>query len=266
MSTAAGRVDNRAARSKEDRGSARFRLIREGHELRIVISRPERRNALDPDSMVEMARVIGDAHTDPDIRVIVLTGAGTAFCAGGDLVAVVGQPPETVMEAANALIWAVVASPIPVVAAVNGPAIGYGVALACAADLVYAAREAHFAMPFTSLGLMPDGGSSALVAATVGRARAAELALLGEPISAAEAQAIGLVARAVPGADLDAHVQAVVERLSARPRRAIELTKQALTAASLSAFEDTLDRERSGQGELLATADFAAARVASAGT
>lgn len=266
MSTAAGRLDHCADRSEEDGGSAGFRLTREGHVLRVVISRPERRNALDPNSMVDMARAIGVAHTDPDIRVIVLTGAGTAFCAGGDLVAVAGQPPETVMEAANALIRAVVSSPIPVVAAVNGPAIGYGVALACAADLTYAAREAHFVMPFTSLGLMPDGGSSALVAATVGRARAAELALLGRAVYGAEAQAIGLVARAVPGADLEAHVQAVADWLSARPRRAIELTKQALTAASLSAFEDTLAREGRGQRELLATADFVAARVASAGT
>lgn len=146
---------------------------------------------------------------------------------------------------------------MPVVAAVNGPAAGVGVSIALSADLTYAAESAYFLLAFVGIGLMPDGGASLLVPASIGRAKAAELALLGDRVSAADADRVGLVTRTVPDAELAAHAGAVAARLASGPRRALELTKRALNAATLESLDRVLDREKAGQIELLASADFA---------
>ncbi len=161
------------------------------------------------------------------------------------------------MDAANRVIRGIVSAPVPVIAAVNGPAVGYGVALACAADLTYAAESAYFLLSFTSIGLMPDGGATALVAAAIGRARATELALLGQRLSATDAAQTGLVARILPDDQLAAHVEAVAGTLGAGPRRALELTRRALAASTLGHLDHALERERAGQIELIGTPDFA---------
>ncbi|MBM4504564.1 enoyl-CoA hydratase, partial [Rhodococcus hoagii] len=161
------------------------------------------------------------------------------------------------MDVANEVIRAIVEVPVPVVAAVNGPAAGVGVSIALAADLTYAAESAYFLLAFVGVGLMPDGGSSVLVSASIGRAKAAELALLGERLSAAEADSSGLVSRTLPDGDLLDHARDVAGRLAAGPRRALELTKRALAAATLAALDDALEREKIGQAELLASPDFA---------
>lgn len=161
------------------------------------------------------------------------------------------------MDVANDATRAIVEVPVPVVAAVNGPAAGIGVSLALAADLTYAAESAYFLLAFVGIGLMPDGGSSLLVPAAVGRAKAAEMALLGERVSAADADRIGLVSRTVPDGDLAAHARAVAARLASGPRRALELTKRSLNAATVAALDGALESEKAGQAELLASADFA---------
>lgn len=123
-------------------------------------------------------------------------------------------------------------------------------------------RAPIFRLSFVNMGLMPDGGASLLVPAAVGRARAAEMALLGERVSAADADRFGLVARTLPDAQFAAHVADVAARTATKPRRAFELTKRALHATTLGLLDDALAREKSGQTELLASADFAEAAMA----
>ncbi len=189
--------------------------------LRLTINRPKRMNALDLVTMGALGEAVIAAGADERVRTIVLTGEGTAFCTGADLAAAGANPadPNVVMDTANSLIRAIVDSPVPVIAAVNGPAAGVGVSIAVAADLTYAAESAYFLLAFVNIGLMPDGGSSMLIPAAIGRARAAEMALLGERLSAADADRFGLVARTLPDGGLAAHVDAVAARTASGPRR-----------------------------------------------
>ncbi|WP_395705086.1 enoyl-CoA hydratase [Rhodococcus ruber] len=232
--------------------------------LRLTIDRPKRMNAVDLPTMRALGAALDEAGPDPRVRTVVLTGAGTAFCTGADLAAAATNPadPTEVMDVANAVIRSIATVPVPVIAAVNGPAAGVGVSMAVAADLTYAAESAYFLLSFVNMGLMPDGGASLLVPAAVGRARAAEMALLGERVSAADADRFGLVARTLPDAQFAAHVADVAARTATKPRRAFELTKRALHATTLGLLDDALAREKSGQTELPASADFAEAAMA----
>lgn len=224
--------------------------------LQITLDRPERLNALGLDELALLDSALASAESS-GTRAIVLTGEGRAFCSGADLSAVTDADPGAVMDAANAVIRRIVSAPVPVIAAVNGPAVGFGVALACAADLTYATESAYFLLSFTSVGLMPDGGSTALLAASIGRARAAELALLGQRLSAADAAAAGLAAKVLPDGDLAAHTDGVARQLVRGPKRALELTRRALAAATLGNLDGALEGERAGQIELIGSSDFA---------
>lgn len=232
--------------------------------LRLTINRPKRMNAIDLATMGALRDAIRAAGDDEQVRAIVLTGEGAAFSTGADLAASAENPatPDVIMDTANDLIRSIVEVPVPVIAAVNGPAAGVGVSIAVAADLTYAAESAYFLLAFVNIGLMPDGGASLLIPAAIGRARAAEMALLGERLSAADADRFGLVARTLPDAELAAHVDAIAARVAAGPRRAQELTKKALHKASLSLFEESLEIEKVGQIELLGSADFAEGAMA----
>jgi len=236
--------------------STAIRTVLAGRVLHITIDWPDRMNSVGVDELIALDTAIRGAES-AGARAIVLTGAGRAFCTGADLTAVRGEAPEVMMAAANRVIRGIVSAPVPVIAAVNGPAVGYGVALACAADLTYAAESAYFLLSFTSIGLMPDGGATALLAAAIGRARATELALLGQRLSATDAAQAGLVARTLPDDQLAAHVEAVAARLGTGPRQALELTRRALAAATLGHLDGAFERERVGQIELFATPDFA---------
>jgi len=189
-----------------------------GCGLHITIDRPARMKALGVDNLGALDTAIRGAEA-AGARVIVLTGAGRAFCTGADLTTVSDNATEVTMDAANQVIRAIVSSPVPVIAAVNGPAVGYGVALVCPADLTYGADSAYFLLSFNNIGLMPDGGATALVAAAIGRARATALALLGQRLSATDAARAGLVTRILPDDQVAAHVEAVAEVLGAGPPR-----------------------------------------------
>lgn len=205
----------------------------------------------------EMLDIASEAvEQAPDTaRVIVLTGAGRGFSTGARLDGPIsGTEP---MDRANRLIRAVVSSPVPVVAAVNGPAAGFGCSVALAADVAVAAESAYFLLPFTSIGLMPDGGATAVVAASIGRARASAMALLGERLPSVDAAAAGLIHRAVADDDFPAEVGRVVDRLARGASVAYRSTKQAIVAATLPHLDDALDRERDLQVRLFDTADFA---------
>ena len=227
--------------------------------LWITLDRPDVHNALDDELSVALAETVERAAADDRVRVVVLTGVGVAFSAGADIS---GEDAHerfdaTTMDRANRIIRAITGLAKPVVAAVNGVAAGVGCSAALAADLAIAKESAAFLLPFAQIGLMPDGGSTATVAASVGRARAMRMALLAEPLTAREAHAAGLIAAVVPDDEFEAEVARVVRRLAGGPPLAFAATKRAVNAATLAALEGALERERSGQTVLLRTADFA---------
>jgi enoyl-CoA hydratase len=162
---------------------------------------------------------------------------------------------ETLIQA-NRAVRAIVNLPRPVVAVVQGPTAGVGVSLALACDLVIASEKAFFLLAFTKIGLMPDGGASALVAASIGRARAMKMALLAERLPAADALAAGLVSAVYPAPDLESEATKVIERLLAGPAVAYAKTKQAVNGATLPELDAALARETAGQHILLSSHDL----------
>ncbi|WP_307828105.1 enoyl-CoA hydratase-related protein [Nocardioides sp. SYSU D00038] len=228
-----------------------------GPALWITLRRPEVLNALDERMVQAVAEALESARGDAEVRVVVLTGTGAAFSAGADLTTLrlAQQHPVETMDAANRVVRTVVGLDKPVLAAVNGVAAGVACSAALAADLVVAAESASFLLPFTRLGLMTDGGSSATVAAAIGRPRAMRLALLGEPLPAPEALAAGLITHVAPDPDLPALVDRLVTRLAAGPALAQSAIKKAINAATLPHLEDALAREHSGQRALFTTHD-----------
>lgn len=239
-----------------------FSAVQDGRVLRITITNPKRKNAIDYDTMVGLGDIVRAASANKSVRVIVLTGVGGDFCTGADLAAAPaatarGITGEMTMDAANAMIKAIVDSPLPVIARVKGAAAGVGAAFALAADLSYFSEDAYLLLAFINIGLMPDGGAAALVAAAAGRPLAAEMALLGERLPAAKAKEYGLITGVLSDEELDAKVEAAVAKLANGPRRATELTKRALNEAALASLDGALAAEKVGQSELLESADFA---------
>jgi enoyl-CoA hydratase len=227
--------------------------------LWLTFNRPDRLNALSGEMSDRLAEELEGAAARDDVRVVVLAGAGDAFSSGADLTGDEehGRFDGTALDRANRVIRAVTRLPKPCVAAVRGVAAGVGCSTALACDLVVAAESASFLLAFSRIGLMPDGGATATVAASVGRARAMRMALLGEAVPASEAYAAGLVSHLVPDPDLDAAVRDLVGRLAAGPPLAYSATKKAVNRATLPHLEEALDLERTGQTVLLGTRDAA---------
>jgi len=231
----------------------------DGGALWLTLDRPARLNALTAEMADRLAEEVERAEARDDVRAVVIRGTGPAFSAGADLS---GEDAHenfdvTSLDRANRIVRAITMSPKPCVAAVNGVAAGVGCSAALACDLVVAAESASFLLAFARIGLMPDGGAAATVAASVGRARAMRMALLGEAMTGREAHDAGLVSHLVPDRDLDDVVAQVVARLVSGPPLAYTATKKAVNAATLHLLEDALERERSGQTVLLRTADAA---------
>lgn len=229
--------------------------------LRLTIDRPTSRNSLGDSEVRALLDAVREAGRDPEIRAVMLTGAHGAFCSGADLheVAEQGAPVALdLLDSVNELVAGLIACPVPTVAAVSGPAVGVGMSLAVACDLTVAAESAYFQLPFTAIGLMPDGGATALVAASVGRQRAMRLSLLGERISAQTALSWGLIAQVHADRDLDDAVMVMMERLSSGATEALVRTADAINAATLGELGAALARERDGQGELSEAPAFTA--------
>lgn len=224
--------------------------------LRITLDRQDRLNAVDAAALTEVADLL--EREGSEARVVLLTGAGRAFCSGADLAGVGGEDQlGATLDAATRFISTMTSMDAVVVAAVNGPAVGIGASLALAADVLVAAESAYLMLPFAGIGLMPDGGATATLAASLGRHRALSAALLQDRISAREAHQAGLVARVVPADELAAAVDELVARLLAGPRIALARTKQAVNAATLPQLRQALEFEHREQSALLRSADFA---------
>ncbi len=239
------------------------RLERRGGELRIVLDRPETMNAWGREIGSDLIAAVELAATDDTVRAVTVTGAGRAFCSGADLKAGFDPTPEGKPDVATALreryhpvITALRTMEKPVLAAVNGPAVGVGLSLALACDLVLARQSAYFLLAFVNIGLAPDGGSSILVPARVGPARASEMAMLGERIGAPQALEWGLINRVAPDDAFDAEVDALAARLAQGPTRSYAATKRQLNASMYAGLDAQLELEATVQQELAASDDF----------
>lgn len=232
--------------------STRVRVEADGAIGRITLDAPERLNAVDPEMCDAVTAAVRAFDADPAVRVVALTGEGRGFCSGAPLTA--EGASMGVLEAGGELVRTIMASRTPVVALVHGVAAGIGVPLALACDYALAADEAPFVLAFSRIGLMPDGGSTALVAAAVGRARAMRLALTGEALPGATAAAWGLVAESVPAAGFAERAEALLAAFAAGPPLALAETKAAVNAASVD-LEAALALEDVGQRALGATED-----------
>jgi enoyl-CoA hydratase len=227
--------------------------------LSVTIDRPESLNSLTTPILAGIADAMEHAGADPRVKVVRLGGAGRGFSSGAGMSAddVAGSGPGTdIILEANRAVRAITALPQPVVAAVRGPAAGVGVSLALACDLVLASDKAFFMLAFTKVGLMPDGGASALVAAAIGRTRAMRMALLAERLPAADALACGLISAVYPADDFDAEVDKAVSGLLSGPAVAFAKTKESINAATLTELASALERELQGQSLLLRSHDF----------
>lgn len=228
--------------------------------LRVSFDHPERLHAVTVESLDAMARAIERAGKDPAIRVIVLHGDERSFSAGADLGGGgEGVPPASTatLDAVERLIHAIRDVPRPVVALARGAVAGVGVSIALAADLVLCDEDTYFLLAFTRIGLMPDGGATALVAASVGRARAMRMALLAHKLTAHDAWRHGLIADVFEQCSYEARTGEIIEQLASGPAVAYAETKRAINAATLQQLDPALGRELSGQLRLLGSDDFA---------
>jgi len=237
-------------------------IDRTAHITAITLNRPDVLNAFDLRLANALRDAIGDASSDEECRVIVLTGAGRAFCAGAD-VGCLKELVETrdrakaaeLVSSAAAAVAAMAAAPKPVIAAVNGPAAGGGANLALACDLRIASQRASIGQVFNRIGLQPDLGGTYFLPRLVGLGKALELTLTAEMIDADEAHRIGLFNRVVAPEALMRETQALAEQLAAKPSRALAMTKQAIRRGAGATLDEMLAVELENQLALFASDD-----------
>ncbi len=212
---------------------------------RIQLNRPDKKNALTAEMYQALADAIGAAEGDAQVRVLLLHGAPDCFCAGNDLKDFLERPPHAENSPVFGFMQAISRAQKPIVAAVAGPAVGIGTTMLLHCDLVYAAPDTRFQLPFTSLGLVPEAASSLLLPMIAGYPRAAELLLLGQPFNAEKALAAGLVTEVIPG-DLLEYAHTAAMTLAALPPSSVRLTK----ALMKRRFADTVAEQMHQEGML----------------
>ncbi len=199
---------------------------RSGSILRVQLNRPARKNAMTSAMYITMADLLNGAAKDDDIRVVLWHGAGDSFCAGNDVEDFLKNPPGPGESPQARLISVLIDFEKPVVAAVQGAAIGGGTTMLTHCDFVYAGESAKFQMPFINLALVPEFGSSYSIPARVGYLRAAEMIQLGLPFNAARAAELGLVTRVVPDQNLLATATETAQKLAEKPAGALQACKR----------------------------------------
>jgi 2-(1,2-epoxy-1,2-dihydrophenyl)acetyl-CoA isomerase len=228
----------------------------------ITLNRPERRNAINAQMARDLISAVEMFHADPAARCAVVTGAGPSFCSGGDvkdmgeMILGTKKIEGSAVRLFSEPILKFWETPKPIVASINGDAVGGGLSLALACDLRIAARRARFGMAFVRLGLMPDLGGSYLLPRIVGPAKAYELMVTGELFSADEARGLGVVNRVVEDGALVPETRALAERLARGPTRALGKMKMAILSAHKPLLEAHLQGEFQGQEELSRSQDF----------
>ena len=250
-----------------------IRLEQRGHVALLTLNRPDTRNALSGEAMfAAFEQTFAALNADLNVRVAILTGAGSAFCSGGNVAEMrdrsgmfAGSPEEIAQryrEGIQRIPRAFEALQVPIIAAVNGPAIGAGNDLACMCDLRIASTSARFAESFVKVGIIPGDGGCWLLPRVIGHARAAEMALTGDAIDAEEALRFGLVSRVVaPEALLDEAFR-LAGRIAANPPQVLRWTRQLLQQARTGTLDEALNAAGRLQGQAHHTADHAEAVAA----
>lgn len=245
---------------------------RHGHVVVLTLNRPDTRNALCEDMYDAFEAIFPALNEDLSVRAVILTGAGSAFCAGGNLVqmrdrsGMFGGSPEQIQFNYRAGIQRVPRAfarlDVPIIAAVNGPAIGAGNDLACMCDLRIAADSARFAESFVKVGIVPGDGGCWLLPRIVGAARAAEMILTGDALNAQQALRIGLVSDVVASEQLPASALALANRIAANPPQVLRWSKKLLRKAEAGGLDAALDDAGKYQGLAHHTRDHAEAVAA----
>ena len=240
-------------------------LERRGAAAVIRLNRPESLNAWNEALGTDLLAAVRSVAADGAVRAVCVTGAGRAFSSGADLRDLGARPltpaghvdvRSVLTQTYHPLLNGLRTMPKPVVAAINGPAVGIACSLALSCDLVVAAESAYLLLAFASIGLVPDGGATALIAARAGAGRAAEMALLGERVTAARALRWGLVNSVLPDDEFDAGVSELVDRLAAGPTKAYAGAKRQLHEWMYSGLDEQLALEAELQQEMAASEDF----------
>jgi 2-(1,2-epoxy-1,2-dihydrophenyl)acetyl-CoA isomerase len=232
---------------------------REGSVLILTLNRPEKLNSITDEMLVALAATLGSEGADPQVRAVVLTGAGRGFCAGQDLAAFAGRAEDAgdhLRRFYHPVLEGIVGLDKPVVAAVNGVAAGAGLSLALACDLRIAGSSASFVQAFVRIGLVPDSGGSWFLPRLVGLGRALEMSMLGDAVPAAEALRMGLVERVVPDPDVLPTAREVATRLAAGPV-AVGLIKRLIRSSMSNSLAQQLELESQLQTQAMATEDVA---------
>jgi 2-(1,2-epoxy-1,2-dihydrophenyl)acetyl-CoA isomerase len=238
-------------------------LTTDGPAARILLNRPEALNAWNEQFGLDLLDAVTRVEEDESIRALLVTGAGRGFSSGADLKEQRGSGEDglpdlsaRLKEIYHPIITGLREMPKPVIAAVNGPAVGIGCSLALAADLIVAAESAYFLLAFVNIGLVPDGGSTALLPARIGFGRAAEMAMLGERVPAAQALDWGLVNRVVPDDRLDAEATELLGKLANGPTRSYAGSKKLLNRRLYADLVGQLNAEAVAQREQGRSQDF----------
>jgi 2-(1,2-epoxy-1,2-dihydrophenyl)acetyl-CoA isomerase len=230
---------------------------------KLVLNRPEKLNAANAAMLTALLAALDGAEADLTCRALLLTSEGRGFCAGQELGAEMmpgaDGPPDLgrLADLHHRFVRRLRAVPLPVVCAVNGVAAGAGASYALACDIVLAGRGAKFIQAFVKIGLVPDSGASFFLPRLIGEARARALAMLGEPVDAAQAQAWGMIWKAVDDAALQQDAEALTAHLARQPTEALAAMKRMFAASAASTLDAQLDLERDLQGEAGRSADYA---------
>lgn len=227
---------------------------------RITLNRPDVFNSFNKAKALEMQRVLDLCQNDPKVRCVVITGAGKAFCAGQDLKEVTDPagPPLTsiVRDHYNPIIEKIRNLNKPVIAAVNGVAAGAGANIALCCDVVIAAESASFIQAFSKIGLIPDSGGTYFLPRLIGFQRASALIMLGDKVSAAEAEKMGMIYKAVPDASFEEEVSNTAAKLASMPTKGLAYTKKALNYAMQNTLSAQLSLEEQLQTKSGSTSDY----------
>ena len=243
-----------------------LRLEKNNRICKIYLNKPESKNVLDSVMKAELNEIIEEVHQDSDIRVLILTGVGSAFCAGGDLRSMEQPfPPfagRTRIKNSHQWLRKLIDLEIPVIAAVNGVAAGAGVNLALACDMVIASDKATFIQSFIKVGLIPDFGGFYFLPRLIGLHKAKELMFTGISVDAHEGERIGLINKVVPGDELMRYVEKFALDLANSPANSLALIKRLTNLSLESNFESMLELEAMAQDMCFGSDDFVDGRKA----
>ena len=226
----------------------------------ITFNRPEKANAFNREMALQLQAVLDDFGADDTIRCIVVTGAGKAFCAGQDLAELTGDNPpgfeQILTEHYNPIVSRIRQIAKPVIAAVNGVAAGAGANIALCADIVLASEMASFIQAFSKIGLIPDSGGTFILPRLVGWQKASAIMMLGDKVSATEAERIGMIYKILPSENFLEEALKIAHTLAGMPTKGLVLTKQALNQSVQNTFEQQLQTEDKLQFIASQTSDF----------